>query len=398
MRKTKMGKNPRICLLWEQFAPYHVDRIEAVGARFSGRAKVIAIEVATTSETYNWPPSSNIDQATKLTLFPGQSYEDVGLLRRFWAQLRAALGGRMVFVGIGYDRYDIIALSWLLRLTGTRVIMMTDSKFDDRSRWVLREALKSIVLKAYSAAIVAGRQQRAFVRLLGHHRHQIVPGYDTVSIDRLRREAALATPPPVAEWPFTFVGRFVPKKNILTLIDAYARYVHQTEGTPRRLQLIGSGALEAQIRDRCNEHGISHLVDFPGFLSSSEVSPRLAASLALILISVEEQWGLVVNEAVALGVPVIVSTAVGSADALVRNLCNGFIFEPDAIAGIANAMALLAERPELRDQMSAAALDRAWLADSERFADAVEYIVDGSEHSASVAAVARFERSLAETA
>ncbi|MDP3906641.1 glycosyltransferase family 4 protein [Novosphingobium sp.] len=363
----------------------------------AGQFDVLAIEVATTSQTYNWPPSGAITNATKLTLFPGQSYETISPLRRLWRELRALIGCRTVFVGIGYDRADIIALSWLLRLSGGTVVMMTDSKFDDRSRWAPREALKAMVLKAYSAVIVAGRQQRDFVHLLGHHRHRVVPGYDTVSIDRVRREALRSPLPPKSDWPFTFVGRFVPKKNLFNLLEAYALYVSQADGPPRRLQLIGSGELEAGLRAYCAELDITHLVDFPGFLSACDVSARLAASIALILISVEEQWGLVVNEAVALDVPVIVSTAVGSTDALVRNLCNGFIFEPDAVDGIAAALKLLAEDPQLRDRMSAAAHERAWLADTERFADAVQHLVTREPDAAATASIARFERSLAET-
>ncbi len=398
MFKRTAGRKPRIAVLWEQFASYHVDRVEAVGARLGHRFDVLAVEVATASQTYNWPPSGQIVNARKQTLFPGKSYETISAWRRFWAQLRTLIGCHTVFVGIGYDRADIIALSWILRLSGSTVIMMTDSKFDDRSRWAPREALKAIVLKAYSAALVAGRQQRDFVHLLGHHRHKVVPGYDTVSIDRVRREARAAELPPAAEWPFTFVGRFVPKKNLFHLVEAYAVYAARAGAHPRRLQLIGSGELEASIRALCVERKVDHLVDFTGFLSAPEVSARLAASLALILISVEEQWGLVVNEAIALDVPVIVSTAVGAADALVRNLCNGFIFEPDAVNGIATAMTMLAEDPNLRERMSNAARERAWLADSERFADAVQHLIEGDAAPAVLASVARFERSLAETA
>lgn len=398
MFKRTAARKPRIAVLWEQFSCYHVDRVEAIGQRLSDRFDVLAIEVATASQTYNWPPSGKILNARKKTLFPGKSYEDISPFRRFRAQFSQLIGCHTVFVGIGYDRADIIALSWILRLSGTTVVMMTDSKFDDRTRWAPREMLKSIALKAYSSALVAGRRQRDFVHFLGQHRKRIVPGYDTVSVDRVRSEAARFQHPPEAEWPFTFVGRFVPKKNLLNLIEAYALYVAQAAGRPRRLQLIGSGAQEAQIRARCAELRVDHLVDFTGFLSAPDVAGRLAASVALILLSVEEQWGLVINEAIALDVPVIVSTAVGAADALVRNLCNGFIFEPNAIGGIAAAMKLLAEDPDLRNRMAMAARQRAWLADSERFADAVQHLVEEDRQTPAAAAIVRFESSLAETA
>lgn len=106
----------RLALIWEQFAPYHIDRIEAVGRRLAGRVEVVAVEVATTSHTYDWKPSAGTRHARKLTLFPGQSYDVVHPMRRLWRQWFAVAASKHVFIGIGYDRPDIIALSWLLRL------------------------------------------------------------------------------------------------------------------------------------------------------------------------------------------------------------------------------------------------------------------------------------------
>jgi glycosyltransferase involved in cell wall biosynthesis len=81
----------------------------------------------------------------------------------------------------------------------------------------------------------------------------------------------------------------------------------------RRLLLVGNGPLEGALRDRAAELGLGDAVVFCGFLQSTEVANLLSRALALVLVSVEEQWGLVVNEAVALGLPVIVSEYVGHA-------------------------------------------------------------------------------------
>jgi len=388
----------RVALIWEQFAPYHIDRIEAVGQRLAGRAEVLAIEVATASATYAWKPSGTICHARKRTLFPGERYEEIHPLRRLWRQWRAVAGCRLVFCGVGYDRPDIIALSWLLRLSGARVVLMTDSKFDDRPRRAWREWLKSMVLGSYSAAIVAGRRQAAFLHFLGFRRRPIVPGYDTVSLDRVRREAEAARPVPFASRSFICVARLVPKKNLFRLITAYARYAERDCPAPRRLVLVGSGPLDEPLRQHCRELGVEGLVEFTGFIEPDEVSRRLAGSLALVLFSTEEQWGLAVNEAVVLGIPVIATHLVGSGDALVRNLINGFIFEPDAVEGPANAMLRLAREEAVWRRMAAASAERAWLADGERFADAVATLAGQDRCAGAKVRTDRFRTILAETA
>jgi len=85
---------------------------------------------------------------------------------------------------------------------------------------------------------------------------------------------------------------------------------------------------------------LSKLV-FRGFVQAPEVARTLASTLALILPSTEEQWGLVVNEALAMGVPVLCAMNAGARDLLVRTEINGFLFEADNAAGLASLMCRL---------------------------------------------------------
>ena len=117
--------------------------------------------------------------------------------------------------------------------------------------------------------------------------------------------------------------------------------------------LSGSGALEAEYRALIAELGIDGVV-FCGFLDADAVARMLADALALLLPSVEEQWGLVVNEAVALGIPVLCSDNVGARDTLVRSGVNGFVLESSNHEGFAACMVLLARDSELWRRMSLA--------------------------------------------
>jgi glycosyltransferase involved in cell wall biosynthesis len=130
--------------------------------------------------------------------------------------------------------------------------------------------------------------------------------------------------------------------------------------------------------------GIAHLVDFLGFLTAPEVARVLAQGLALALVSEEEQWGLVVNEALAFGLPILASSQIGANDVLTRNLLNGFVVELGSVTGIAHAMLELAGNEERWNDLAAnRAAVRGWRTRS-AFADAVELMMfPGIEPAAS---------------
>jgi L-malate glycosyltransferase len=371
-------RNPiKLGLIWAQFAAYHVDRCESVARRLAGRAEVMAIEVATTSADYAWEPSGAIAGAKKQTLFPGQSFDDVPIMRRFMAMFRAARQCDIVCIGISYGLLDAILLSWALRLFGTKTIVFSESKFDDLPRSAWFEFMKALVLGSYTAAIVGGRRHMEYFRFLGFRRRPVLPGYDSVGVDRIRAQAAagVSGEAAFADRPFLFVGRFVDKKNLVTLLYGYGSYVASAGNRPRRLILAGSGPAGEALHALTEELGIAELVDFPGFLTADAVSRALAGAAALVLVSREEQWGLVVNEALALAVPVIVSNEVGARDLLVRNLVNGYVTDSNCPHSIGEAMLRLVDEEAAWRKMSVASRERAWMGDAERIADAIEVLL-----------------------
>lgn len=364
----------RIGILFAQFAPYHLDRCAAVARRLGARGEVIAVEVATTSTAYAWAPSGEVAGAGKVTLFPGRTYDSIGRWRRFVAQLRALRRCSMVLVGIGYDQPDVIGLAATLRLLGVRVVLMTESKFEDFERNLPRECAKALLLLPFGAAIVGGARHAAYLRLLGFNRRPVLPGYDVVDTTRVRALSGIgaAAPIPFAERRFAFVGRFVDKKALPFLIEAYRRYLILAGPAAHGLVLVGGGDDEPAVRDLLARHDLAS-VEITGFVQAKAVARHLAGALALVLPSREEQWGLVVNEALALGLPVVVSEPVGARDALVRNLVNGFVVEPGSVEGLARAMLALSDEDTWR-RMGAASAARAELGDAERLADAVEVL------------------------
>jgi L-malate glycosyltransferase len=372
---TAPNRLPRIALVWSQFASHHVDRVSALAERLEGKAQVLAIEVATDSREYaDFGSAKGAGKAERRTLFPGRSFDELPRWRRFVAVLAAVRGCRMVCIGVPYNELEFVLLAGLLRLLGVRTVLLSVSKFDDYPRSAGFEFLKRLGLGCFSAVVVPGARGREFYRYLGFRRRPVVVGGNTIAIARVRAGAGsqgLPAPVPFAQRDFIYVGRFIAKKNLSLLIAAFALHCQREGAAARRLVLVGAGPLEARLRREAAEQLGEGRVAFTGFLGGSELHSQLARSLALVLVSTSEQWGLVVNEALALGLPVIASEAPGARDVLVRNLVNGFVTESDSVEGIARALQQIGSGEADWQAMCEASRRRAPLGDVAIFAEAV---------------------------
>jgi glycosyltransferase involved in cell wall biosynthesis len=204
--------------------------------------------------------------------------------------------------------------------------------------------------------------------------------YNAVSLDRIRNLAGALPAPdgmPFRNRNFIIVARLVPKKNLSMALKAAAIYAKQASN-PRSLHIFGTGPLEPELREQACNDGIAGIVHFRGFLQTAEISKAYGQSLALLLPSIEEQFGNVVPEAMGMGLPVIVSDNCGARDLLVRSGVNGFVIEPDNPAGMAYFMQLLSDDEILWRRMCVAAQKFAEQADGRCFAEAVEALVTES--------------------
>jgi len=126
---------------------------------------------------------------------------------------------------------------------------------------------------------------------------------------------------------FLASARFIEKKNLPRLIRAYAEYRQRAEGNaPWDLVLLGDGPLRETLNSQLSTLNLHHHVHLPGFTPYDELPVYYALAKAFVHASTSEQWGLVVNEAIASGLPVIVSDRCGCAPELVQG--NGFTFDP----------------------------------------------------------------------
>ena len=299
----------KVVFVWENFGPMQMDRCEAVARSRDNSASVVGIELAAASDTYHWPKTTSA-VFTKMTLFPDGLPRYGRSLRLTAALVRTilALGPCETFF-CHYERHSIWLSAAILRLLGRRVYVMNNSRFEEKQRHRLREFGKMVFFLPYNGALVAGGESKSYLQFLGVPESRVALGYNTLSNERIRRlSAAPPAPEGVAfsDRHFSIVTRFVPKKNLVVAIEAYRQYSKLVE-RPRALHIAGYGPHEGALRKLVCDLGLSANIVFRGALQIEGVSEMYATTLVAILTSMEEQFGNVIIEAQAMGLPVVIS-------------------------------------------------------------------------------------------
>jgi 1,2-diacylglycerol 3-alpha-glucosyltransferase len=163
--------------------------------------------------------------------------------------------------------------------------------------------------------------------------------------DALRRELVLP------KRYFLFTGRLVREKGVFELLAAYAKL---TESMRQQLGLVfvGDGASRQELEKQASAIAPG-TTRFAGFAQREKLAIYYALAEMLILPTYADTWGLVVNEAMACGLPVILSQAAGCAPELVKENWNGLLVPPRNVSSLTFAMRSLADQPDLCATMGA---------------------------------------------
>ena len=349
-----------ICCLEPVLAPYSVPRFRALQAL----RRDIAVEVmalGATERIREWQVSKSELGFAYAEAVPGKVLEtcdsrlvSAGVIRWLDEQDPAAV----VITGYYYPAMRAAA-RWAKR-HGRLSIYMGDTQWVDHRRNPVKEWIKGQwVRRHFDAAFVAGARAASYLQRLGLPLDRIWTGYDVVdneafaeavSIVRARADEdgrSLGLP----ERCFLFVGRFSPEKNLPRLIDAYAAYRREAGRQAWGLVLVGGGPQDDLLRRRAQA---TDGIVFAGFQQADRLAAYYASASCLVLPSLSETWGLVVNEAMAAGLPVLVSHRCGCVPELVRQGWNGYVCDPLDVAGMARAMAVLSSPAVHLEAMGAA--------------------------------------------
>ncbi len=252
----------------------------------------------------------------------------------------------------GHHSFTHLVAILAARLAGKRVIIRTDTvNFHPRPLHIrlLKRLVYTATYRLAHALLYVGERNRRCFEDFGGRPEQLVHAPQVV--DNARFERARARYAPRRESlksafgiaprrkVVLFCAKFIAKKCPLLLIDAF---LDASLGEEWVLLMVGDGPLRAVCEARAAERGAAARVVFAGFLDQRAVGRGYAVADILVLPSRErETWGLVVNEAMNFGCPIIVSDAVGCAPDLVAGKC-GLVFprdRPEALAGALRRMA-----------------------------------------------------------
>ena len=274
------------------------------------------------------------------------SYEAVPVYRRMLAVASRAMSTQADVVLIsGYNRPEHWLKALILRLRGKQIAVFCDSTANDNPRSFLKTLVKRIYFKICPNTFSYGERARAYVLSLGvkpenaFQRPQaadLPPDYDAAAIPALRQTQA--APPDAPR--FLYVGRLDPEKALEVLLAAFAR-VHSQNPAARPV-LVGGGTVTDNLKAHARDLDCADAVEFTGPLSKAEIAGQCLRATALVLPSRSEPWGLVVNEALHFGCPVIVSDACGCVPELVSDPACGLRMKVDDVDDLA---AKLSEAP-----------------------------------------------------
>lgn len=246
----------------------------------------------------------------------------------------------------GWQHFGMLKAGWLAKRAGLKVLMRCEATDHVASstglKRLLREGTVHFLLSQIDSCLAIGTRNRDFYIQRGFPSERI--GFmpycvdndhfrikaQSADVDGLRVQLSLEYGRPV----ILFASKFMARKYPDQLLDAYLRLP-----TPRPyLIYVGDGEMRDNLEATVQKHQLKD-VRFAGFRNQEELPSFYALADIFVLPSINETWGLVVNEAMNAGCAIITTDQVGSAADLVRSGENGLVIKACDVSALTNALA-----------------------------------------------------------
>ncbi|WP_018343048.1 glycosyltransferase family 4 protein [Cytophaga aurantiaca] len=319
-------KKQSILLVWDRIGDYHLARVKACEKVFKGA--VYTADLAGSDALYKWDSVANSTH----TLLSNLPVEQKDLIGRFKAFRKIIKANDIGFVAMPYGRSEYHLFLLYAKLVGVRTLIFSESWY---SRGKVKDRLKSYLLKFLGDYffVSGARAYQHFTQNYFIDPAKIIQGYSVVD------NAHFATHENIGrvqdKKQIICVARYSEEKNLLVLIKAFAasdlikHYV---------LKIVGDGPLKASLKEYIHKEHLQEKVELSGWVNYKALPELYAESAAFVLASTFEPWGLVVNEAMAAGLPVILSDQCGCLPELLEPNKNGFSFNAEHLLDCTNAL------------------------------------------------------------
>jgi 1,2-diacylglycerol 3-alpha-glucosyltransferase len=320
-----MSKKIKAVVLNDTMGPYHYFRLDCANKYLDATA----LEFSSMDHTNLWR-TDNSDKTNVVTLFSEEPITKIPsmLIKKKLFKVLNNLNPEVVILS-GWDAIpSLYTLLWALKNNIPTVVISESQEFDFK-RSEIKELGKKLILKLIDSAFVGGVNQSDYLIKLGFKKERIFLGCDVVDNDFFFQSNKADNKKIVSQLPnFFFMTscRFVEKKNLSFLIKVFEKFQRKIKDWS--LVLVGDGPLKEDLIRLSNQLNISEKVVFTGYQEYESISSIYNSASCFVLPSITEQWGLVVNEALASGIPVLCSKRAGCAPNLIENNGVGYTFDP----------------------------------------------------------------------
>jgi glycosyltransferase involved in cell wall biosynthesis len=265
----------------------------------------------------------------------------------------------------GYNYLASWRAAYWARIHRVPLLLWSESTaFDRRRGYRFVEFIKRRFLNLCTGFVVSGRSSWNYLKNLGIADQRIFTAPNAVDISLFSSLAEAARQgrvqrrgsPPLPSRYFFYVGRLVQPKGIFDLVEAYGQLDAKIRSLVG-LVFVGDGSGRGELAERASKISPG-TIQILGFAHREELPELYALADCFVFPTHSDPWGLVVNEAMACSLPVIVTSVAGCALDLVQDGCNGFVVAPSDPSRLAAAMARLAGDPGLRAKMGAKSRER----------------------------------------
>jgi glycosyltransferase involved in cell wall biosynthesis len=252
----------------------------------------------------------------------------------------------------GYHRVEYWAMLIVCMLLRRRRAVFCDSTEFDRPKFEWKEFAKKQFFKRCDGFFCYGIRSKEYLMKYGVDASKIIYRYQAAALPHeydaanvlVRYQEGNGKASSISR--FIYVGRLSIEKGLNDLLDAFKRLHSKSKGA--RLDLVGAGPLRTELMARVSELGLGEAVSFLGAKGIDEIASLFVDSTALVLPSHSEPWGLVVNESLSYGCPVVVSNVCGCVPDLVKDGVTGYSFEMGDVEALSSAMQSTAAMAEDR--------------------------------------------------
>ena len=342
-----------VMIIWSKFLPYHRARMRHLRRRLQELGhRLTAVEVSSKDDIYPTEILSDAGEDEQITCFQATPYKSLQartIYRRIYGLLRVVKPD-IVFAPATPFPSGMASTKYRLQYHN-RLVMMDDAwDYSDRRGFFVRW-IKNRIHQNIDAAFVPAPTHAKYYQSLGFPENRVLYGVDVVdnvfyslhAEKAQKKRAGLLSTYKLPERYFLFVGRFIPLKGISILLQAYRLYRTTAKTDVWSLVFVGDGKEKHHIVQEMSQTPGIYL---GGARSGEELAHFYGLAKAFIMPSSVETWGLVVNEAMASGLPVIVSTGCGSTRTLVSENINGWSFEVNNVQDLAQKMTRCSECSE----------------------------------------------------